>query len=387
MERFTELGVRKLKAPPKPQRIDKIDTITRGLGLALRISYSGSKTWRVLYYVNGRPSTKTLGKFPKVSVAEAYKKAVQFDPEAAGKQAAIGTFKQVAEDYIKSYVDKRGLRTKPEIVRCLNKYVYPSWSNKPFNKIRRGEVAALRDEIEENHGPRQANVVLTILSGLMNWYAAERSEDYVSPVVKRMRLETETRDRVLTPDEIRTVWKACEGTFGAIVKTLLLTAQRREKVVSMKWDDVVDGVWTIPIEDREKSNAGTLKLPEAVLAIIEAQPVIADNPYIFAGRRRGQPFNSFSQGKAELDAKLPEDMPHWQLHDLRRTARTLLSEVGGQREHAERLLGHVIRGVEGTYDRHDYFDEKAKALQALANKVDAIINPRDDNVVAMHAGR
>ena len=55
MERFTEMGVRKLKAPPKPQRIDKISTITRGRALALRVSYSGSKAWRVLYYTGGRP--------------------------------------------------------------------------------------------------------------------------------------------------------------------------------------------------------------------------------------------------------------------------------------------------------------------------------------------
>ena len=135
------------------------------MALALRISYSGSKTWRVLYYIGGRPRTDTLGKFPKVSVSDAYKKAVQFDPEAASKQAAVGTLKQVAEDYIVSYVDKRGLRSKPEIVRCLAKYVYPTLGNLPFNKIRRGEVTALRDEIEDNHGPRQANVVLTILSG------------------------------------------------------------------------------------------------------------------------------------------------------------------------------------------------------------------------------
>ena len=228
-------------------------------------------------------------------------------------------------------------------------------------------------------------MVLTILSGLMNWYAANRTEDYVSPIVKGMRLKTETRDRVLTDDEIRTVWKACEGTFGAIVKVLLLTAQRREKVISMKWDDVVDGVWTIPIESREKSNAGTLKLPEAVLAIIDAQPVLADNPYVFAGRRQGLPFNSFSQGKAELDARAP--IAPWTLHDLRRTARSLLAGTGVSRDHAERLLGHVIPGVEGTYNRHDYIEEKAQALRALAGAIDGIINPRDDNVVPLHAGR
>jgi hypothetical protein len=83
MTRFTQQGVARMKAPPKPQRIDKIHTITRGLGLALRLSYSGSKTWRVLYYVNGKPRTETLGEFPTISVAEAYRRARKFDAEKA----------------------------------------------------------------------------------------------------------------------------------------------------------------------------------------------------------------------------------------------------------------------------------------------------------------
>jgi integrase len=382
MERFTEIGVRKLKPPPKPQRIDKIHTITRGLGLALRLSYSGSKTWRVLYYVNGRPSTKTLGKFPDVSVSEAYKKARKFDPEAANKHAAVGTFKQVAEDYLLNHVQAEGLRTQNEIVRCLNKYVYPSWGSKPFAKIRRGEVTALRDEIRNNHGKRQANVVVTILSGLMNWYAI-RNEDYVTPIVKGMRFKTQTRERTLSDAEIKLVWEACDGTFGDIVKLLLLTAQRREKVTSMRWADLKDGVWVIPAEPREKSNAGTLRLPPMAREIVEARYRIAENPYVFVGRTKGGCFNSFSQGKAELDERLPKDMPQWQLHDLRRTARSLMSRAGVTPHVAERVLGHVIGGVEGTYDRHGYDAEKGHALEALASLVERIINPPEgENVVA-----
>jgi integrase len=391
MTRFTQIGVAKLKAPPKPQRIDKIHTIDRGLGLALRLSYSGSKTWRVLYYVHGQPRTQTLGKFPAVSVAEAYKKVRKFDPEAASKKVETGTFKQVAEDYVLNHVQAEGLRSEKELVRCLTKYVYPAWGSKPFAEIRRREVSELRNEIRNKHGKRQANVVVTILAGLMNWYAINKSEDYITPIIKGMRFKkTEARSRALTHDEIRTVWAACEkpvlGTFGAIVKVLLLTAQRREKVGSMKWQDVVDGVWTIPIEDREKGNAGTLKLPEAVRAIIDAQPVIAGNPYVFAGRSRGQAFthfHSFSQGKAELDAMAP--IAPWTLHDLRRTARSLLAGTDVPRDHAERLLGHVIPGVEGTYNRHGYVEEKAHALKALAGAIDSIMNPRPDNVVDLHA--
>ena len=89
MTRFTQQGVERMKAPPKPKRSTRSIPITRGLALALRISYSGSKTWRALYYVNGKPRTETLGKFPAVSVAEAYKKARSSSPRAPPRRRRL----------------------------------------------------------------------------------------------------------------------------------------------------------------------------------------------------------------------------------------------------------------------------------------------------------
>lgn len=393
MERFTQQGVERMKVPPKPQRIDKIHTIHRGLALALRVSYSGSKTWSVIYYVNGKPRKDALGRFPEVSVSEAYKLATKFEPEAAEKKAAAGTFREVAESFVANYVngldrkDGTPLRTKKEIVRCLTKYIYPTLGSRPFVEVRRSDVMSLRDHIGKKHGPRQANVVLTILSKLMNWYAL-RSEDYASPMVRGMKYETNARDRKLSDDELRLIWNACEGTFGDIVKVLLLTAQRRDKVTTMKWDDIKSAVWHIPQEAREKSVPGALKLPQLALDIIEARPRIAGNDYVFAGRVHGQPFNSYSQGKEELDAKLnlstTDKLPNWTLHDLRRTARSLMSRAGVTPHIAERVLGHTIKGVEGVYDRHAYAAEKAHALEALAGLVERIVNPPEGgNVVFM----
>ncbi len=389
MTRFTQQGVERMKAPPKPQRLDKIHTIDRGLALALRISYSGSKTWRVLYYVKGKPHTETLGKFPEVSVADAYKLARKFEPENATKKAEAGTFRDVAQDFITNYVEVEGLRSKREIVRCLERYVYPTWGPDRFVDIGRADVASLRDAIREKHGKRQANMVLAIVSKLANWYAVnrDRTNQYVSPVIRGMAFKKNgSRERILNDVELRAVWNACEGTFGDIVKLLLLTAQRREKVTTMKWSDVKDGVWTIPSEPREKSNPGTLQVPQLAIDIIEARDQVADNPFVFAGRVHGQAFNSYSQGKAELDAKLnlctTHKLPNWTLHDLRRTARSLMSRAGITSHIAERVLGHTIKGVEGTYDRHAYDDEKAHALAALAGLVERIVNPPKGKKVA-----
>jgi integrase len=221
--------------------------------------------------------------------------------------------------------------------------------------------------------------VLATIRGIMSWYQT-RDEDYTSPIVRGMkRNKAKPRARKLNDTEIRQLWQAADGTFGAMLKVLLSTAQRREKVSTMRWTDLVHGdTWDIATEKREKGNAGALKLPQMVLDIINAQPRIAGNPFVFAGRGKTA-FNSFHQRKVELDDKLP-DLPHWTLHDLRRTACSLMSRAGVSKEHAERTLGHAIPGVEGVYDRYDYGPEKADALKRLAHLIDTIINPPPDNV-------
>jgi integrase len=385
IERFTQVGVTRLRVPKSPNRYRKIAKIKRGLGLVLLVSYSGSKTWRVLYYVNGKPRTKWLGEFPEISVSDAYDLACKFDPEHAEKKVAAGTVKEVAQDFITNHVEVAGLRSKDEIVRCLERYVYPKWDSRRFLDIGRSDVAKLRDQIRAKNGPRQASMVLAIISKLMNWYAANRSDDYRSPIVRGMKDKMRSRNRVLSDDELRLVWNACQGTFGDIVKLLILTGQRREKVGSMKWAELKDCVWNMPREPREKGNPGSLPLPRLAIEIIEARDEVAGNPYVFPGRVTGKHSNSFSQGKVELDQRLP-DMPQWQLHDLRRTARTLMVRAGVSPHIAERVLGHTIKGVEGVYDRHSYEHEKAHALEALAKLVQRIVNPpKGKNVVDLHA--
>ena len=127
----------------------------------------------------------------------------------------------------------------------------------------------------------------------------------------------------------------------------------------------------------------------AALDIIEEQPKIEENPYVFAGTPAVQPslpddaqhkptrFNSWSQRKAELSKKLPSDMPHWTVHDLRPTARSLLARVGVNRDVAEHLIGHAIPGVEGIYNRYDYYEEKTTALTSLEIELNKIVAQND----------
>ncbi len=262
---------------------------------------------------------------------------------------------------------------------------------RPFAEIGRGAVSRLLDTIQANSGPHQADAVLKLIRGLMLWYAG-RNDDYNIPLIRgmaRVKKENRERDRSLDHDELRKVWAVAEadGVFGGIVRMLLLTGQRRDKVVSMKWTAIEDGAWTIATEEHEKGNAGVLVLPPAALAVINQQPRIVGNEYVFAGRGGGH-FKGFSARKLAFNKRVG-DLPkgRWTLHDLRRTARSMLAEARVDRHTAERVLGHVLAGVEGTYDRHDYKAEKAEALQRLANHIESIIHPpTGDNVVDLKLG-
>jgi integrase len=303
--------------------------------------------------------------------------------EAAPNEPEL--FPEVAEQWLKRHVRTKGLISEKEIVRLLNKHVYPAsaWGRRPFTGVRRGDVTALLDRVEDNHNAREADYVLAVVRNIFRWYEA-RNDDYTSPVVRGMRrydTKAQERSRILDDDELRAIWKQAEanGAFGALIQLLLLTGQRLAKTVSIKWDDVVDGVWTIPQAAREKGTAGELVLPKIAIDIIEAQPRLVSNPHVLAGRGDAH-INGFSKSKKLFDAKL-ENVDAWVLHDLRRTARSLMSRAGVSSEHAERVLGHRLQGVEGVYDRHRYFDEKAEALRKLAALIDSIVNPRSDNVL------
>src|SRR5262249_50992846 len=181
-------------------------------------------------------------------------------------------------------------------------------------------------------------------------------------------------------DELRRVWRAAEeaGTYGAFVRLALLTSQRRDVLVHMRWDALEGDVWRIPQQPRAKGTGGDLKLPPLAMQIIAAQPRLAGNPYVFGGGN-GFPFRGFANAVPAL--LRASGTSGWVVHDLRRAARSLMSRAGVPTEHAERVLGHARGTIKETYDRHAYFAEKAAALAKLAALVERIVNPPEGDVV------
>jgi integrase len=226
-----------------------------------------------------------------------------------------------------------------------------------------------------------ADHVLGVVRRIMNWHAS-RTDDFRSPIVRGMARTSNkdrARARVLTDDELRSVWKAAEampGPFGAFVQFLLLTGARRTEAAAMTYDELNGTDWTLPAR-RNKVKADLIRpLPGAAMTVIARLPRISD--YVFTAAHR--PLGGLSYFKRDFDTRC--GVIGWTLHDLRRTARSLMSRAGVASDHAERCLGHVIGGVRGTYDRHEYRAEKRRAYELLAMQIEHIVNPQE-NVVPL----
>jgi integrase len=301
----------------------------------------------------------------------------------AGKSAdGPETFERVFDDFMARYVEEKKLRTAKDIRRNVTNHVLPVWGARDFIGINRGDVAKLLDNVTDNAGPVMADKVLTHISKICNWYAT-RHHDYVSPIVRGMRRsdpKARARSRILNDDEIRIVWRAAEanGVFGAFVRMALLTGQRAGKLSHMKWEDLEGDVWHIPAELREKGNAGDLVLPQEATRILGELPRFASCPYVFT---HGRVPIMLQRARAGFDPNIAA----WVIHDLRRTAKSLMARAGVRPDISERVLGHVIKGVEGIYDRHEYRDEKAHALRALAGLIESILALQGGNVVQLRS--
>ena len=198
----------------------------------------------------------------------------------------------------------------------------------------------------------------------------------------RIKPKERARRRVLTDEELRAVWRTAEGgdTFGPYVRFLLLTAARRDEARELIWQEITDGIWTLPAARNKTKHELVRPLSKAALRVLKGLPRIAGCDFVFAGTR-GKAINSLSLCKRELDQA--SGVRGWTLHDLRRTARSLMSRAGVNGEHAERCLGHSVGGlVRETYDRYEYLAEKLHAFEALAAQIERIVDPVE-NIVPM----
>jgi integrase len=363
----------------------------------LRYRVAGKQRWLAL----GQHGRLTPDKARKVAKKRVGEVADDRDPAAereAEREKAKASVDALLNDFVDRHV-RKNLRRADEVERVFDKYVRPRIGDRSIYQLRRRDIVQMLDEVEDEHGVVMADRTLAHVRKAFNWQAA-RDDAFVPPIVRGMaRTKTgeRARKRILDDQEIRDVWVALDqaavpAPFPRLVRSLLLTAQRREEAAGMRWEEIDGTTWTIPRDRRKKGDEQTVPLTDLMLQLL-------DNPqkkgFVFStidGRKQFSGFSKAKRGLNEAIAELREKegrapMPPWVLHDLRRTARSLMSRAGVSADIAERVLGHVIPGVRGVYDRHSFIDEKRDALERLSRLVAQILDPPAGNVVPLTQGR
>jgi integrase len=380
-------------------------------GFVARRLPSGVVTYGLRYRVAGRQRWLALGIHGRITPDKARKLAMQRmgevaddrDP-AAERQAArakaieanANTVNALLDAFIERHVNGK-LRTADEYRRIFDKYVRPRIGEKPAGELRRRDIVEMLDAIEDDNGPVMADRTLARLRKAFNWHAT-REDNFTPPIVRgmaRTSIAERARERILSDDELRAVWRAADALatpYARMLQFILLTATRRGEASDMNRAEINGdgGDWTIPA-DRHKSKREFLcPLSQAARNLLARVPRKGRRGWVFSSPRRVRPsdqknpISGFSKWKADFDKAMlvelrkvdPKARPErWTTHDLRRTARSLMSRAGCNSDHAERALGHIVGGVRGVYDCHEFKAEKAIVFEALAAELERILKP------------
>lgn len=385
-------------------------------GFGVRVTAAGARSFILNYRLRGREHRFTIGAWPDWSALKAVREARSLRQRVDRGEnplkdrtppPAIKTVSNVLDDYIVRYVRNkdRPLRSAAHIESAFDRLVRPHIGKVGIYELRRSHIAEMLDRIEDQAGPVMADRTRAYFRKALSWYAERDDQFNLTAAFVRVNPRANSKDRartrVLSDEEIRTIWPLLGkvGTFGSLVKMLLLTAQRRDEVARMSRKEIgKDGIWTIPAERYKTKRPNHVPLSRAALNLIKEQPKLEGCDFVFPSRVK-TPYSGFGKSKTALDeavlstmnrAKIGtkvEPLPNWTLHDLRRTAKTLMVRAGVRPDISERVLGHVINGVEGTYDRHSYAEEKREALEKLATTVNRIVNQEPASVVMLEQHR
>lgn len=399
---------------PQSTPIDLRDGGQRGL--IVTILPSGRKQFSIRYRFAGKQKRLPLGEYPTVTLAKARKlarheqTAVDAGHDPAGtrqmaKRAPTDTVAALAADYLKRHALKKK-KSGAEDQRVLTVDVLPKWGKRSVREITRRDVRDLIDGIADRGAPIMANRTLEIIRKMLN-YGVQNDWLDANPAARLAKPGVEhSRERVLTDDEIRRLWRVLSReqatedrpapgrraakrpddpfcpispALAAVQKLRLVTGQRGGECVRMRWADVNldSGWWVIPGADAKNGQPHRVPLVERAVEIISAQePDEAKRgEFVFTGRGNVLPLDRLKKASSAIAKALDVD---FHSHDLRRTAATRMAEAGIPSAHISKVLNHIEGGPKATktYVRFDYDAEKRMALETWDRALTAILTAK-----------
>jgi integrase len=392
--KLTQRRIETLECPAGAKDALVFDDEQRGLGV--RVTAGGGKSYLAQYTLGRQKRRIPLGSCSAISLAAARaavqeilgKVATGRDPAAERKAAALEAARKAAhealtleallEQWEALHLADRRERYRAEAVRAV-KLAFVDRLKAPAADLSRTTVVRVLDGLARDGKPAMASRTAAYGRAAYHW-AVKRGSLASNPFQDLPLAPIAKRERVLADDELRAVWEATAGPgpFNAIVRTLILTGQRREEVGRMAWSEVAPDLssWTIPASRAKTGAVHIVPLSTEAQAILRAAPRLEDSDLVFPGLRG--PFSGFSKSKAALDKA--SGVNDWRLHDLRRTMATGLQRLGVRLEVTEAVLNHIAgsrAGIVGVYQRHAWSEEKRVALNAWGEHVAAIIEGRE----------
>jgi integrase len=391
---LTDAKIKSIKAPEKG-RLEIKDSVVPAL--CLRVTPTGVKSFALAKFVEGRFIRITLGRYPELRLAQARKKAQQhlediadgIDPRKKqaqeSKHRAIYDINKALSEYERNL--KRRLRAGElsdvyitEHLRILRKEFAGPLAGKDIRDISKLEISEIIQNILERpqknkdgtvrraESPVIANHALTAIKIFYNWLEAQGKIETNPTLRLKKPAPNSKRKRTLADDELKVIWQACEklgGNYAGIVQVLMLSAQRRSEVAGLTWRGMnhEQEVWEISGEENKSGRDYVVPILPLTEALIERQQGKTKTLVFPSPTAHDKIFSAWSKSKKQLDELA--GVADWTLHDLRRTASTNLAKLGVRPDIKERVLNHVIPGVEGTYDRWSYVEEKREALRLL----------------------
>lgn len=387
-----------------------------GLVLCFRDSYS-VPVWRFRYRFAGKQRVMVLGKYSSLSLADARKLARELRAKvalghdvAAEKQerkaqavarmeaaSNIVTVSKLADQYFERNIIGRWKH--PNIVRSrIERDIKPRIGKLNVKDVRPSHIDGMLKAVVKRGAPTVANDVLRWIRRIFG-YAVKRQLVEYNPAAAFDLSDAggreEARKRALTRSELKELFAAMHNTKGfsrqnyLTVKLLLLLAVRKGELIGARQSEfnLDKAIWTLPEERTKTGTAIDIPLaPQAIDCLKDLLYIADGGEWLLPARKRQQNLvphiheNTLNVALSKVRPLLP-DMERFTIHDFRRTARTHLAALGVAPHIAERCLNHKIKGVEGIYNRHDYFEERKEALELWAEFLESAETGNNWNVI------